>query len=235
MYFSLITPMPGAEREAAMQWAKGPYEQHQWLWQFLSAERGTERDFLFLRRDGESNAPGFYVLSAREPKSMSSAWQVQSKLYEPRLALGQHLAFQLRANPVITRKLDGKSHRADVVMNRKKQLLAEKGFKSWKDWPDSDSDKPRQYQLIQEICSEWLLLRSERYGFRLLSDEYDQMKLRVDGYQQQRAGKKDIRFSSVDYSGVLEVCDVELFRKALYEGIGHGKAFGCGLMLIKPV
>lgn len=235
MYFSLITPAPGAEREAATQWAKGPYQQHQWLWQFLQAERGTERDFLFLRREGEGNSPGLYVVSAREPQAISPAWQVQSKVYAPRLQTGQHLAFQLRANPVVSHQVDGKSRRDDVVMNRKKKLVAEKGFVAWRDWPDSDPEKPQQYQLIQETCTEWLLRRAERCGFRLINDENNQPRLRVDGYQQQRAHKKDIRFSSVDYSGVLEVVDIELIRKALFEGIGHAKAFGCGLMLIRPV
>ncbi len=51
----------------------------------------------------------------------------------------------------------------------------------------------------------------------------------------ERPRKKDIRFSSVDYSGVLDVVDIELIRKALFEGIGHAKAFGYGLMLIRPV
>lgn len=234
-YFSLIIPAPGAEREAAMEWAKGPYEQHQWLWQFLAAERGAERDFLFLRRDGEGNMPGFYVVSEREPQTISSAWQVQSKRYEPHLQVGQQLAFQLRANPVIAHKVDGKSRRDDVVMHRKKQLLAEKGFKAWKDWPECDPEKPLQYGLIQEVCADWLLRRAERCGFSLVSNDNLQLQLRVDAYQQQRAGKKDIRFSSIDYSGTLEVTDVELFRKALFAGIGHAKAFGCGLMLIRRV
>lgn len=235
MYFSLITPTPGAEREAAIQWSKGPYEQHQWLWQFLHAERGTARDFLFRRRDGEGNSLGFYVVSAREPQAISSAWLVQSKAYAPRLHTGQHLAFQLRANPVVSHQVAGKSRRDDVVMNRKKQMLAEKGLVAWKDWPDTDPEKPLQQQLIQEACTEWLLRRAERCGFRLVNDEYDQLKLRVDGYQQQRAFKRDIRFSSVDYSGVLEVVDVELINKTLLGGIGHAKAFGCGLMLIRSV
>jgi CRISPR system Cascade subunit CasE len=122
-----------------------------------------------------------------------------------------------------------------VLMNRKKQLLAEKGLGAWKDWPDTDPEKPLQYQLVQETCTDWLLRRAERCGFRLINEEGEQPKLRVDSYQQQRSHKKDIRFSSVNYSGVLEVVDTELMRKALFEGIGHAKAFGCGLMLIRPV
>ena len=37
MYFSLITPTPGQERDAAHDWARNAYEEHQWLWRFLPA------------------------------------------------------------------------------------------------------------------------------------------------------------------------------------------------------
>lgn len=234
MYFSLITPAPGMEREAAIEWAKGPYEQHQWLWKFLPAEAGTQRDFLFRRRDGENNAPGFYLLSTREPVSISSVWRVQSKLFNPHLTQGQQFAFDLRVNPVVTHSADGKWRRDDVVMHRKKQLLAERGLNRWSDWSDADTDKPLLDQLVQESCVHWLERRAEACGFRLL--EADKGKqLRADGYLQQRADKKGIRFSVVDLSGVLEVVSPELFEKSLFKGIGKAKAFGCGLILIRKI
>lgn len=234
MYFSLITPTPGMEREAAIEWAKGPYEQHQWLWKFLPAEAGTQRDFLFRRRDGENNSPGFYLLSAREPVSISSAWQVHAKPFNPQLIQGQQFSFDLRVNPVVTHTADGKSRRDDVVMHRKKQLLAERGLNRWSDWSDTDNEKPLLYDLAQESCTHWLDRRAETYGFRLLDSE-DGKQLRVDGYLQQRADKKGIRFSTVDFSGLLEVVDPERFAKSLINGIGKAKAFGCGLMLIRRV
>jgi len=43
------------------------------------------------------------------------------------------------------------------------------------------------------------------------------------------------RFSSVDFLGDLEITDVEKFTKALFQGIGRAKAFGCGLMLVKRI
>lgn len=232
MYFSLISPTLGMEREAAIEWVKGPYEQHQWLWNFLPAEAGTQRDFLFRRRDGENNSPGFYLLSAREPVSISSAWQVHAKPFNPQLTQGQQLGFDLRVNPVVTHTINGKSRRDDVVMHKKKQLLAERGINRWSDWNDADIEKPLLYDLIQESCTHWLDRRSETCGFRLLDSE-DGKQLRVDGYLQQRADKKGIRFSTVDYSGTLEVVNPELFEKTLFQGIGKAKAFGCGLMLIR--
>lgn len=229
MYFSLITPTPGMERDAAIEWAKGPYEQHQWLWKFLPAEAGTPRDFLFRRREGENNMPGFYVVSAREPVSISHAWQVNTKLFKPQFTVGQQLGFDLRANPVVTHTTDGKKQRNDVVMHRKKQLLAERGLSRWSDWNDSDPEKPLLYEIVQHTCAHWLDRRAEHCGFRLLDTE----RLRADGYLQQRADKKGIRFSSVDFSGALEVLDPDRFQEVLFSGIGKAKAFGCGLMLVR--
>lgn len=232
MYFSLITPAPGMEREAAFEWAKSPYEQHEWLWQFLPKDASAKRDFLFRRRDGENHSPGFYVLSVRELITVSPAWQVQSKLFNPQLFVGQKFAFELRANPVISHTVDGKSRRDDVVMHRKRQLLAERNLQHWSDWDEASLDKPSLYELVHETCSDWLERRAESCGFVLPDSDG---KLRVDGYLQQRGNKRDIRFSTVDFSGVLQVTNRELFEQALFKGIGKAKAFGCGLMLLRRV
>lgn len=232
MYFSLITPTPGMERDAALEWAKGPYEQHQWLWQFLPEDAAAKRDFLFRRRDGDNNSPGFYMLSKRELTHISPAWKVHSKPFCPQLFEGQVLAFELRANPVISHTIDGKSRRDDVVMHKKKQLLAERSLKSWSDWDDACPEKPALYELVQEACSNWLVQRAENYGFKLLDIEN---RLNVNGYLQQRADKKGIRFTSVDFSGLLQVTNPTVFEQSLLKGIGKAKAFGCGLMLIRRV
>lgn len=42
------------------------------------------------------------------------------------------------------------------------------------------------------------------------------------------------QFSSVDYTGMLTVTDPGLFLQRLSQGYGKSRAFGCGLMLIKP-
>jgi len=233
MYFSLITPAPNAEREAAIQWSKGPYEQHQWLWQFLAAERGSKRDFLFRHRDGDNELPGFYVVSSRKPVAINDAWQVNSKEYDPQLSIGQRLAFDLRANPVVTHKVNEKTRRDDVVMHKKKQLLSERGLQRWSDWRDDDPEKPLLYELVHSTCLNWLEQRAKPAGFALVNEDETRKGIRADGYGQQRVDKKDIRFSTVDFSGVLEVIDPTLFKQALFKGIGHAKAFGCGLLLVK--
>lgn len=227
MHFSLITPAPGHEREAAHDWARGAYEAHQWLWRFLPEPAGTARSFLFRRRDVDG-LPRFYVVSAREPVAPSAHWQVSSKPYAPRLAAGDRLAFDLRANPVVTtRNAAGRAARHDVVMHEKALLLKERGLSRWADW--TTPDRPGLHELVRRSGSAWLMQRCDAIGARL-----DIESLRVEGYEQHRGKTGSLRFSTVDFSGHLEVQDAGALQRALMQGVGHAKAFGCGLLLVRP-
>lgn len=241
MYFSVITPEECLLRQAANELAQSSYAVHQWLWKFFPSSVDQTRDFIFRRHEHEQ-MPRFYVVSQRPPKAFSEAWQVQSRAYDPQLQAGQRLSFQLHANPVITKKNNmGKSQRHDVVMQAKKQLLEEHSLgkdAKWADWKD-ESSKPLLYELVQKHCAEWLDGAAKRNGFEIvLTDENEpQRKLQVDAYEQSKADKRDhnIRFSAVDFSGELLVTNPELLQQALFNGIGHAKAFGCGLLLVRRI
>lgn len=228
MYFSLITPTEGRERDAAHERASGPYDEHKWLWGFFPAPPGTKRDFLFRRRD-VAGIPRFYVVSKRPPLGQNSAWNIQTRDYAPALEVGTRLGFDLRANPVITPHIqDGKRGRHDVVMQEKKRLLKERGLARWQDW--KDDDKPALYALVRETCGAWLRSRASRLGF-----EADEESLAVDGYQRHSEKNGELRFSTVDFSGELTVIDPTAFAVALRDGIGPAKAFGCGLLLVRRI
>ena len=228
MHFSLITPTPGQERDAAHDWARNAYEEHQWLWRFLPAPPGTARSFVFRRRDADG-LPRFYVVSHSAPTSPTPQWQVQSRPYAPSLAAGDHLAFELRANPVVTVKTaQGKAARHDVVMQARTLLLKEQHLTHWADW--TAPERPSMPALVQQSCSAWLLARCERLGIRL-----DVRALNADGYEQHQGKRGQLRFSTVDFSGHLTVVDPTALHSALVGGVGHAKAFGCGLLLIRPI
>ena len=63
--------------------------------------------------------------------------------------------------------------------------------------------------------------------------------LNVEGYEQHRGKRGELRWSSVDFSGSLRVVDPAALRTALFSGVGHAKAhakaFGCGMLLIRPI
>jgi len=76
----------------------------------------------------------------------------------------------------------------------------------------------------------WLQARSERLGIHL-----DLEALRADGYEQHRGKADKLRISTIDFSGRFKVVDPQALRDAYFGGVGHAKAFGCGLLLVRPV
>ena len=230
MHFSVITPSDHSLRRAAHELAHSRYAEHQWLWQFFPGSEKQIRDFIF-RRHSVDGVPRFYVVSQRMPVALSEAWQVQSRAYDPQLQNGQRLSFHLCANPVVSKKnILGKSQRHDVVMQAKKNLVlapdmvTSSACKGWS--AEGPQNKPLLYELAHTSCVTWLDSRADKHGFKVVA-------ARVDAYQQHRAGKRDIRFSTVEFAGELQVTDPALFQQVLFNGLGHAKGFGCGLLLVK--
>lgn len=50
-----------------------------------------------------------------------------------------------------------------------------------------------------------------------------------------RRDGQECRFHRVKYSGILKITDPEKFRACFNAGIGHGKAFGFGLLQLVPI
>ena len=72
--------------------------------------------------------------------------------------------------------------------------------------------------------------RCERLGISMNGDG-----LNVERYEQHRGKRCELRFSTVDFSGSLRVVDPAALRTAFFSGVGHAKAFGCGMLLIRPI
>jgi CRISPR system Cascade subunit CasE len=58
---------------------------------------------------------------------------------------------------------------------------------------------------------------------------------RYTQHSSQKKGGHTIRFSSVDFQGMLTVADPQTFSHQYRLGFGRAKAMGCGLMLIRPI
>lgn len=189
---------------------RGEYVMHQWLWELFPG--GKERQFLY-RREELQGAFRFFVLSQERPAE-SAIFDAQCRPFAPELSVGQILRFTLRANPTICKA--GKRH--DLLMEAKRQVKTQ-----------PDSRDIWTYQ--QQAALEWLSRQGEQNGFSL-------REASVDAYRQQQIRREKsrqmIQFSSVDYAGVLVVNNPVLFLQRLVQGYGKSRAFGCGMMLIKP-
>ncbi|PUA30072.1 MAG: type I-E CRISPR-associated protein Cas6/Cse3/CasE [Cellvibrio sp. 79] len=230
------------------------YGIHRLLWdlfaaqeRFLFREENTQEQLNSRRR-----LPIYYVLSVTKPISDSPIFKIDSKEFSPKLNVGDQLAFKLRANPTIARKMEGKknSQRHDVVMDAQRQFLISSCqarqlsaantkselrqlLLSHPDYSDDQGGKRLAAELddaIRVASIEWIKKRGETHGYCLQS-------LEATGYRWNALPEKDRNagFSSMDYEGILQVTDPERFAQMLIMGIGPSKAFGCGLMLIRRI
>lgn len=229
MYLSRVrVATEGLDRNALLALMAGDaYGNHQLLWQMFTDQQ--ERNFLFrqeieqeqLSPDSDPRGlPLFYVLSEEPPTSVPGLLQAETKTFMPKLQQGDRLAYRLRANPTIARKQAGRerSVRHDVLMDAKKQCQ-QAGVISAADVQAK----------MNKAASTWLMQRAENAGFELAAEP------QISGYCQHAIRRKgqEIRFSSIDYEGVLTVSAPEQFAEILYRGLGRSRAFGCGLMLIR--
>jgi CRISPR system Cascade subunit CasE len=226
MYMNRISLKPDADKSPAF-WRslEDIYQTHRVLWSLFADADDRKRDFLY-RCEEKREGVVFFVVSDREPRDTRGLWQIESKTYQPQLNTGQRLAFVLRANPIRSKKdADQRQHRHDVIMEAKTRL---------KQAGPSEGATPPENEIVQEEGCRWLATRGSQYGFSVNEGE-----VRVDGYRQHRLfkpkGDHQVRFSTVEITGVLTVADTERFREALNKGVGPAKGFGCGLMLVRRV
>lgn len=218
-YFSKVRVREPASRspwwhEALQQ--GDAYRDHALVWRLFPGD-GLPRDFLFRRLSDAQSGLSFYVVSARPPETDPAIFDVVTKTYQPHLPEGSWLQFDLRANPTVNRGEAGqRSRRHDVLMNVKRHPPAGEPLA----------------QAMENAALAWLLQRAEGAGLLVRPDS-----VRQDNYQPQRLNRRkgSVAFSSIDYQGIAQVQDPDRLRAALLRGLGHSKAFGCGLLLVKPL
>lgn len=121
-------------------------------------------------------------------------------------------------------------------------MAAKKACGHVKGWKPSRSQRDEFDRLVDQAARAWLLDRLPRWGLTICergdywSDDPGPA-LRWDAYYQHRLprGGGMLQFSSIDYEGEVQVFDPNLLRQALVQGVGRAKAFGCGLLLVRPV
>lgn len=89
---------------------------------------------------------------------------------------------------------------------------------------------------MDKALETWFAGKCEKVGCAMVRDDLKGgLKFQAEAYQWHALPRKgrDAGFSSVDFEGEIEVVDTELFTKALFDGIGPAKGFGCGLMLVR--
>lgn len=232
---------------------KNSYGMHSLLWDLF--EKGER--FLFREENSKdqlqtvNNRPLYYVLSQQEPEQSSPLFNIQTKSFIPVLKIGDVLSFKLRANPTVSRRVEGKrlSQRHDILMDAQRQWLLsacqerdiDPGALHKSDMKQlllkhSDFNSPKGSKAfdvalknaMDQAAKQWLQSRGDKHGFAVQSVQSTGYRWHALPEKHRQAG-----FSSMDYDGVLTVTAPDIFIQSLKSGLGPAKAFGCGLMLIR--
>lgn len=181
------------------------------------------------RQDQDAHRHVIYLVSAKHPDLShvieQGGWQGQAAettdydRFLSHIRKGQRWSFRLTANPV--KSLATEHGRGRVVPH---------------------------VTPAQQV--RWLQDRSERWGFRVLGlgdlDEGDPADpaVTVTRRQDHRFGRRDdshrlsksrVTVRLAQFDGALQVDDAGLLRDALVNGMGRAKAYGAGLMTLRPL
>lgn len=155
-----------------------------------------------------------------------TAGNVRSTDYQPfldHLADGQRYVFRLKANVT-------KSTPSERIEGENRQ-------------PDSQqpSRQPRARGTRHGINDPkeqiaWLERQCTRAGAELQENRFGQpdVAIRWSGKETFRRKGKPVTLTCVVFDSILTVDNAENLRKALVDGIGRGKAYGCGLLTLTP-
>lgn len=158
------------------------------------------------------------TLSARPPLGNDLITDLDIRDFRPRLTHGQNLRFAMRVNATVCqRNQNGRGRRLDVVKRELEQL-------------DGAGDAWQRHAVTQSAISNWLSSKAPRGGFEAASCQVESHEI----ISIARGRQLPACFSATEITGQLVVRDPETFVASLASGFGHSKAWGCGLMLIRP-
>jgi len=201
---------------------------HRLVWTLFADSPDRERDFLW-----REAAPGtFYFLSTRAPEDRHNLFEIDPpKLFAPQLRVGDVLQFSLRANATVARRPQGASGErvrgkpSDVVMDALYRI------------PKGREREAARRDAIGTAGLNWLRARGQGSGFRLPEDATDDGAGCLTSYRVVQLDHRNtrMRLGVLDFEGKLLVDEPARFLEAIARGFGRGKAFGCGLMMIRRV
>ena len=161
MYFSRIRIRPEIFKstQLAQILSDNSYNMHRLLWDLFTRQK--QRSFLYreeIAREqlgtqaGVRGEPIYYVVSSTRPFSEKPLFQVETKNYQPKLQKGDRLSFELRANPVVTEKVD-RENPEHYLGERSRRQMANKD-KLTKKRVRHDIVRDAQKTFLTSLCAE---------------------------------------------------------------------------------
>lgn len=218
-----------------------PYQAHQLAWKAFSGFERGDRPFLF-HLSQRAGAHSLLVQSRAAPdwSFLGEGADVRTKRLDPgRFEREGKLSFFLRANPTADqRQPDGTTRRSGVGLNPRRafERMGRPGEEP------SDPEGIAAWRAAE--LRRWLDRRAEASGFVVEQCEAGPIvsrtiwRPRQADAQSGAAGKRGkgrrMTFHEVEYTGTLRVTDATKFARVCAEGLGRGRAYGYGLLMLRP-
>jgi len=243
-------------------WITNPYKIHQRLWMGFEKQKDefSKPDFLYRVEDNFRLAgelkPRILVLSNISPFWKDAFNGEKFLITEPKILnlnldnfieVDRSFRFSLKANP--TKKI--KNYR----------LLFREELKDFPELETRDNrvkyleGKEKLAKLIEIVSKEqreklpskrigiykdheqveWLKRKGEQSGFEIINLQFDKGEKEKISKKSDGIVTHNLDLLQVHYTGILRITDIETFKKAYSQGIGSGKAFGCGLLLLAKI
>jgi len=223
-------------RQRAQKLIENPHALHASVLGGLSRQPVEERVLWRLELETAHRA-GLLVLTQSMPSwehlveqaGWPSSEDPQSKVrsYDPlldKVIEGQEFGFRLRANPTISTRNPTKPSQSQS------ERLAR-------------SDRPRGVRVGHRTASQqrgWFLARIRDWGFEMLVNSMgdpdlaivDRQRIAFTKTSHQTTSRGRVTLQVATFEGRLRVIDAAAARHSLLDGVGTGRAYGCGLVTL---
>lgn len=136
---------------------------------------------------------------------------------------GQRLGFEVRVRPTIRQHVGG-----DRTKSRERDAFLAEIERAGPRQSRPDLDRARVY-------ADWLGRHIEAGGAKLCEARIVTLRrTRVSRRDSNRDLKGDIEGPDATFVGTLAISEPEMFRRLLARGVGRHRAFGFGMLLLKP-
>lgn len=193
---------------------------HQLVWS-LFGDRGGKRQFLY-RMTGPTVASPILIASEEEPQDRHGLWTIVPKPLRllDTVAAGDRVEWSVRVNATVSSRTDtGKSRSS-------RHCIVDRALRG--------GASGTSFEVASRVVPGWLEAHFVARGLEASAGD-----MVVQAYDKRRfgrgtTGRRDlVVIGMTDVVGKGTVRDAEAFCALLREGIGGGKAYGCGLVLAR--
>jgi CRISPR system Cascade subunit CasE len=194
------------------------------IWSLFGDKNGN-RDFLY-RQTGVGLSQPVLLYSQEPVVDHHGLWNVESKKFSllDQLRVGDQVVWSIRVNPTI--KTGNKRH--DIV-TRARRLEGDKARES------GHGEPPSVEELAARLVPAWLRPRLKAAGVEPGDIHLESHVTKRFGHDLRAKHRHEnpVTLATSDLRGTANVTDIDVLRAAAAKGIGHGKAYGCGMLLLR--